>query len=297
MGRLRNIKRENTLMRDVFNVAGPAQQFWYRMVALSSNGPPNAFWRERMASSPLSIGLQNSADDAASRAWLQHTPIGWTGRDFVRAVQLRTEQAATTKKHCHVFQACPATHHERIQRHNKVVAKVASHCRRRGLTVEVEPRLYHPDRQLFIPDLAVHQRTDVITICDAQICWEGPRTLSESYDHPRFREGAARRWPGHTIRVLPLLLGVRGVWPRCNYPTVTALAIPSSLRRSCVGSCLVGQYAPQALYGFSVETTSTTTPPTPTDLDEAEKTHGGSMALERSTDNTTIRHNIYLLST
>lgn len=182
----------------------------------------------------------------------------------MRAVQLRTANLATKglpyipagERKCrtgcdkieslaHVLQACPTTHYERIKRHNSIVAKVARHCRRKGWTTEVEPRVRHVDGQLFIPDLAVHQPNSTLTICDVQVCWESTRTLAESWDRKRlvydnfkFREAAARKWPNLELEVLPLLLGARGVWPRCNSNTTNQLNITAGLRASCVHSCL-----------------------------------------------------------
>lgn len=79
----------------------------------------------------------------------------------------------------HVLQGCPVTHFERIRRYDEIVKKVARHSRRRGWTVEVEPRVYHPDRQLYKPDLVIHQPRG-LTVVDVQVCWEGPRhALSE----------------------------------------------------------------------------------------------------------------------
>lgn len=130
----------------------------------------------------------------------------------------------------HVLQGCPVTHHERIKRHDEIVGKIATYARRRGRVVEKEPRVHHADRQLFIPDLAIHLPDDALLICDVQVCWEGSRTLSDSwsrkllvYENLKFRDAAARKWPTKTVIVAPILLGARGVWPRCNAPAAELL--------------------------------------------------------------------------
>ncbi|KAK9747007.1 Reverse transcriptase (RNA-dependent DNA polymerase) [Popillia japonica] len=220
---------------------GPAASFFRRTCTLAGRGHPDAYWREQMSTRPFSAGLQDVAEDSASRAWLQHLPRGWTGRDFIKAVHLRTANLATKG----LPTGCPFTHYERIGQHNEIVNKIATHVRRRRFTVEKEPRIYHPDKQLFIPDLAIHLPDNEILVTDVQVCWEDPRPLSESwtrrklvYDHPRFREAAARRWPGRPVVVEPILLGARGVWPSCNHPTAALIAISHHLKASCVNSCL-----------------------------------------------------------
>lgn len=96
-----------------------------------------------------------------------------------------------------------------------------------------QARLYHHDGQLFIPDLAICPSSDVIVICVVQVCEERPRTLSESwtanrikFDHPKFREAAARKRPNKELICCPLLLDAQGIWPRCNKSTEGALQIP-----------------------------------------------------------------------
>ncbi|KAK9701505.1 hypothetical protein QE152_g30588 [Popillia japonica] len=74
-----------------------------------------------------------------------------------------------TESLSHVLQGCPLTHHERIKRHNELVAKVAKHARKKGWTTEVEPYVYHQDGQLYKPDLAIHQPDNTLVICDVQM--------------------------------------------------------------------------------------------------------------------------------
>lgn len=200
----------------------------------------------------------------ASRGWISNIPTGWTGRDYIRAVQLCTNNLPCrglpykppallkcragcdrVESFSHILQGCPVTHFERIKRHNDIVEKVARHIRTKKWSCEVEPRVRHSDGQLFIPDLVIHKpETNITIVCDVLVSWEGPRSLTESwtakqlvYDHNKFREAANRCWPGKTITVCPLVLGARGIWPRANEQTADALGISQSLKNSCVHSC------------------------------------------------------------
>ncbi|KAK9703899.1 hypothetical protein QE152_g29022 [Popillia japonica] len=150
-----------------------------------------------------------------------------------------------TESLSHVLQGCPVTHALRLKRHDEIVNKIATHSRRRGYTVEKEPRVYHPDRQLLVPDLAIHLPDDALLVCDVQVCSEGSRNLVESwerkrlvYDNPRFRAAAARRWLLKRLTILPLLLSARGMWPRCNARTAELLALPNITKARCVHSRL-----------------------------------------------------------
>lgn len=151
----------------------------------------------------------------------------------------------------HIQQGCPVTHYERIRRHNEIVSKICKHARKKGWTTEVEPRVYHQDGQLFIPELAIFLPADTLLICDAQVCWEGPRSLDQSwpnkrliYDHLKFREAAARKWPKKEV-----LLGARGIWARCNRPTEETLNIPPSVKASCAHTCEMGINDSLEFYG------------------------------------------------
>lgn len=66
-----------------------------RMQDLAGETPHNIKWAEAIKNGPLTSGLKAAVDDHASRAWLEQKPQGWTGRDFVRAVQLRTANLPT----------------------------------------------------------------------------------------------------------------------------------------------------------------------------------------------------------
>ncbi|KAK9747003.1 hypothetical protein QE152_g5694 [Popillia japonica] len=262
--RLDGLTASDYVSEALLKTKGFARDFHRRMRVLAGGGPSDAFWREEITTRPFSAGLEAAVEDLASRAWLAATPRGWTGGDFVRAVQLRTGNLPTkglasvnpqerrcragcqrTESLSHVLQGCPVTHALRLKRHDEIVSKIATHSRRRGYTVEKEPRVYHPDRQLFVPDLAIQLPGEALRVCDVQVCWEGARNLMESwerkrlvYDNARFRAAAARRWPQKRLTILPLLLGARGIWPSCNARVAELLALPKTTKASCVHSCL-----------------------------------------------------------
>lgn len=238
--------------------------FVQRVESLHKVPSPAQFWREKIADSPLSAGLEEVTEDLASRAWMQRKPRGWTGKDFVRAVQLRTQNLATVgipsnprelrgcRAGCprvetisHVLQGCPLTHHARVARHNEVANKISGYLRKKGFPTETEPHIRHSDGQLYKPDIVVHVSDDDSVVCDVQIAWEGTRPLSQTwtdkrlvYDNIKFREAARRRWPTRQMTFLPVVIGARGVWPRCNAETAATLGFPRWLKASCVNSCL-----------------------------------------------------------
>lgn len=233
-----------------------------RIERLAGAAPPSQEWRDRIAAAPTIKGLEMAEEDAASRSWLTQVPRGWSGRDYVRAVQLRSNNLPTVglpynpqqNRFCragcnkiesisHVLQQCPLTHHERIRRHNEIARKVANFVRPRH-QVDEEPHVRHTDGTLFKPDLAIHMPSEVL-IVDVGVNWEGNVTLARShsakkavYDNVRFREAAALRWPNKTISVDALILGARGIWPRCNTRTERLLELTGGIKSSCVHSTL-----------------------------------------------------------
>lgn len=181
--------------------AEPTATLVNKISRLTSVGNPEAYWKEQISTRPFSKGLESAADNVASRGWISNIPTGWTGRDYVRAVQLRTNNLPCrglpynppALRKCragcdrveslsHILQGCPVTHFERIKRHNEIVEKVARHIRTKKWSCEVEHRVRHTDGQLFIPDLVIHKPdTNTTIVCDVQVCWEGPRSLTESW--------------------------------------------------------------------------------------------------------------------
>lgn len=234
---------------------GPTLAFINKVNKLAARGDPDVMFREMVSTRLYTKGLEKASEDHASRSWSVRAPNGWTGRDFVRAVQLRTNNLPcktlpAKERGCrggcprqesssHILQDCSVTHYERIRRHNEIVIKIYRHISKKGWSTRVEPQVYHQDGQLFIPDLAIFLPADTLVICNAQVYWESFRSLDQSwankrliYDHLKFRKAAARKWPNKNVLCLPVLLGVRGIWARCNQPTEETFDIPPVFTRA-----------------------------------------------------------------
>ncbi|GJQ75894.1 hypothetical protein Trydic_g3635, partial [Trypoxylus dichotomus] len=84
--RLDGLVLRDELMGRLFRAAGTVANFHKRVHRVAAQGPPRAYWRERMTTRPLCQGLQACEEDAASRQCLQRVSPRWAGRDFVRAV-------------------------------------------------------------------------------------------------------------------------------------------------------------------------------------------------------------------
>ncbi|XP_017768902.1 PREDICTED: uncharacterized protein LOC108557038, partial [Nicrophorus vespilloides] len=235
-----------------------------RLERLAPLTDPGTTRREQIRMNPYVRGIEEAVHDVASRSWIDHPPLGWTGRDYVRAIQLRNGNLPTrgipsnppehrrcragctvNESLCHVLQACPLTHGVRIARHNEICAKLADHCRRRGWVVEEEPHVRHMDGRLYKPDLAIRTGPDRLTVCDVQVSWSGDRGLDQAwtdkqlkYDNEHFRAAALRKWPNTNFTILPLVLGARGTWAGKNLTTTCVLGVTAALKRSCVHSCL-----------------------------------------------------------
>lgn len=263
LGRLNKLLESQDAILNAVLQTEESRKLFRRLESLTGPVPPDQIWKQRIAEAPFSKGLENTSDDSASRAWIGNKPTGWTGRDYVRAIQLRTNNLPTVglpsnptgNRACrggchkvesisHVLQACPVTHWERIHRHNEIVHKIKTHCVKHKWPVEEEPHVRHPDGTLFKPDLVIH-RGDQTIVCDVQVSWEGNVPLGVShnnkrlvYDNPKFNAAAIKRWPGKPITHSPLIIGARGIWPRCNAQTEEILQLTSSVKQSCVHSAL-----------------------------------------------------------
>jgi hypothetical protein len=172
-------------------------------------------WRDRIKAGALTKGLEQTAEDPASRGWILERPNGWTERDFVRAVQLRAANLPTRaipsapvgQRRCrggcavdeslsHVLQTCPITHWGRIRRHDETVGKIARHCKNRRWEVEEEPHVRHSGGQLFKSDLVIHQPGGSTIVADIQVSWESTELgvayvrKQRKYDNPAYGPGS-----------------------------------------------------------------------------------------------------------
>lgn len=240
------------------------RQIMIRLQKLAGEVPAHQLAREALGSGPLTAGIEHAEQNTASRSWISSKPRGWSGRDYVRAIHLRANCLPTAgipsnpieKQKCrggcnrketlsHVLQGCPQTHYDRIRRHNEIVNKIANHTRGRNLATETEPHVRHQDGTLFKPDLAIHIGKDEILICDIQVSWDEGDSLQtawarkeRTYNNNKFIEAANRRWPNKALSFHPIILGARGIWPRCNENTSNPLHLTQAIKDSCVHSCL-----------------------------------------------------------
>ncbi|KYB24639.1 hypothetical protein TcasGA2_TC034965 [Tribolium castaneum] len=185
-----------------------------KLSTMAGEVPESTFWRNQIASGPLSKGLEQAAEDTASRLWISEKPSGWSGRDHVRAVQLRTGNLPTKaipsvsvgQRRCrhgcacdesisHVLQMCPLTHADRIRRHDEVVKKVARHSP------------YAVGRWKSSHTFAVG---GAIVIADVQVSWDS-KSLTvpyerkrAKYDVPQFHQAAQHAWPDSSGRATSL---------------------------------------------------------------------------------------------
>lgn len=144
----------------------------------------------------------------------------------------------------HILQRCPIVHQGRIRRHNAVCKLISDYCGKKFSTL-CEPNIRHPDGTLFKPDLVVQLDSARRLVADIQISWEGQnglRSVWDSkrlvYDNRKFLEAASHKWPDQSFVFCPIIVGARGIWPRCNSALDDFIRLPKSLRRKCVCSVL-----------------------------------------------------------
>lgn len=247
LGRLRALEArdEDEVLRIVMS-GKTIQSLTGKLSSLAGEIPGQQVRREEIKSMAYSKGLEHASQDASSRSWIQERPKGWTGRDYVRAVQLRTANLPTKagpsnpseermcrggcKVHetiCHVVQSCPVTHGLRIERHNEIVKKIRKHCRTKNWAVEDEPHVRHSNGKLFKPDLVIHKPDETSLVVDVQVSWETSGPIETIW---------ARK--AAIFKFLALIIGARGSWPRANPQTELLLEIGKGLKRSCVHSAL-----------------------------------------------------------
>lgn len=265
LGRLRSLLgRESDPCINFIMQTDQVRNLMHRLENLVGEKPHQIYWADMIKSGPLTTGLELAADDSASRSWIDKKPTGWSGRDYTRAVQLRSANLPTAglpsnppdqrqcragcnkvESLCHVLQGCPATHWERITRHNHIAKKLAAHCRTKGWSVSEEPHVRHTDGTLFKPDLIATKGQDVV-VSDVQVVWEGAIHPAQQHlnkrrkyqDDAKFQETIDKMFPGKNIIHEPLTIGARGTWPRCNQPTEDLFRLDNHFKSSCVAATL-----------------------------------------------------------
>lgn len=134
----------------------------------------------------------------------------------------------------HILQHCPASHWERILRHDYVVHRLARASTAKGWEVEIETRIRGTDRILRKPDIIMTKGEDVI-ITDVGIHWEGPSGLRTAYDNKQalynvqpFIDVVQRKYPNKNLLFLPMITGARGSWCAKNIDIVTRVGLNKS---------------------------------------------------------------------
>ncbi|KYB24913.1 hypothetical protein TcasGA2_TC034914, partial [Tribolium castaneum] len=96
LGRLVKLlnKNKNSYLSSVLQ-SNRVRTLMGKLSTMAGEVPESTFWRNQIASGPLSKSLEQRAKDSASRLWISEKPSGWSGRDHVRAVQLRTGNLPT----------------------------------------------------------------------------------------------------------------------------------------------------------------------------------------------------------
>lgn len=233
-----------------------------------------SFWCGRLESSTSGGGLWHVGGHSSCSAWIESPPQYWTGRDYVRAILLRYNLLPTAgglhnragdvrcragcerrETVCHVLQKCPATHYERMARHNRIARLLARRARERGFEVVEEPRIRDAAGLLYKPDLLC-KKDGVVGIVEVGIHWEGPDPLTESYRgkvaryaHPAFTDAVAAKYPGVDVRVMGFVLGARGGWCRLNADAVQLLSLSKKHTTSAICDTLKGGWIAHAAHG------------------------------------------------
>lgn len=250
-------------------------QLKQRLERIAPDSPPEVLWRQRIIDCPITKGLQEAAANNASRSWIDNKPMGWSGKDYVRAIHLRTGNLPTagmmsnpiesrkcragcakSETICHVLQNCPSTHWERIRRHNEIMKKIANQAKTITSKVDLEPHVRHPDGTLFKPDIIAHTNNKAYII-DVQVCWEGDISLDESnlrkqnvYNNGKFKEALEKLYPGPSFHAITI--GARGNWPRSNDDIAEVLKISPKFKASCIHSALKWASSIHTAFGRNV---------------------------------------------
>lgn len=66
-----------------------------RLSAMGGGTPHHQIWREKIKEGALTAGLELTSESSASRGWIDCRPKGWTGKDYIKAVQLHTANLPT----------------------------------------------------------------------------------------------------------------------------------------------------------------------------------------------------------
>ncbi|CAL7932906.1 unnamed protein product [Xylocopa violacea] len=222
-------------------------------------------WATRLHQSALGNGLKYNSQ--ASTSWILDPPPFWSGRDYIRAIQLRigllptggapyinSQDAQCRYPTCtgrretlsHILQRCPVTHYQRIQRHDKATQDLSSHLKKQGFDIQEAPRVHTRDNR-YIPDLLVIDKTNrTCNIVETTIVWEHQGSLLEAaqikqqkYSLPEILEHIKSKYNlSEKPRVMPFVIGARGSWPPSNQIIWQKYKLPKFLQRIIVCNVL-----------------------------------------------------------
>ncbi|CAD7093889.1 unnamed protein product [Hermetia illucens] len=237
---------------------------WQKM-NLPSGRELKRWQEEELEKSFSGNGLHAVGNCRHSSTWIDYPPAHWSSSDYIRAIHLRLNllpcrSIPTNPAHlrkcragcyknetvCHILQNCPATHWQRIARHNYVARKVEVAATKNGWQVQEEPHIRVASGTLYKPDLLL-QRDKEIVISDIGVHWEGPTPLQISYQSkltkystPEFIEAVRTRNPNSNIRVLPFIVGARGAWCHLNKFMKDAINLPERSVQNILQGVLKG---------------------------------------------------------
>lgn len=238
---------------------------------ISSSEMMHRLHRDDLEVSYSGNGLHQGGYDSLSSSWVYNPPIFWSGRDFVRAVQLRGNMLPTKgipvvpkeQRACragcrrqetlsHVLQRCHATHISRIKRHDRIVTLIESSAKRAGYEVTRECRIRCSDGSYRQPDL-VATKDGKLVVSDVAVCWEGPYGLQASYEgkfiyysQQPFIDGLQKRFGPLDVTVAPYVIGARGILCRSNQKVTELFAISKGTRRETVWDVMRGSWSVHA---------------------------------------------------
>lgn len=210
----------------------------------SSRSAIARFWASNLHRSALGSGLEYST--RATSSWIMNPPPFWSGRDYIRAIQLRigllptagapyvkAEAARCRHPTCegrretlsHVLQWCPVTHYQRIQRHDRITQDLANHLKSTGFQIQHAPRVHTRDNR-YIPDLlVVDTHSHTASIIESTVVWERGSSLLEAakikkdkYNIPELLDQIKSKYNlQDRPQVLPFVVGARGSWAPSNH--------------------------------------------------------------------------------
>lgn len=178
--RLNNLKKrtDDLILQAAFST-NTLTSTMTRLTRIAPDIDPYQTHKEFIGSSSMTKGLEQVSEDESSRSWISNPPAQWSGRDFVRAVQVRSHNLPTAalpytpaaQRSCrggcqkpetisHVLQSCPITHWQRIRRHDEIARKLANFTTKKWPT-EYEPHIRHTDSTLYKPDVIVHTNNQI----------------------------------------------------------------------------------------------------------------------------------------